>query len=128
MKHVVHGHPKSSYHNSSLSLDILLEVTDPNKANRVRIEEEDVSLLFKGRELGKGKFPVLEQGGKVVDEADLAIRGTAKGKVPKEIEESMKGGGEKSTTKKQVVSLNLKLEAPVRLKTCMSTKSKDLTL
>ncbi|GAB4847298.1 hypothetical protein Ancab_026342 [Ancistrocladus abbreviatus] len=129
IKHVVPRQTNSSSHNSSLSFDILLEVTNPNKVNNVGIKEGQVSLLFKGHEIGRGKFPVLEQGGKEVDEADLAITGTTKGKVPEEIEESMKGSSDKSKTKKKKdVSLSLKMEVSVKLKTWMSTKSKDLTV
>lgn len=99
------------------NVQVSLETTNPNSVNDIGYAQGSATLAYKGKEIGHGSFPALENEayGKS-DSVDVLLKGLSKASLPKELQSQPQKNHNKP------LNLNLSMNIPIKLKTWLFTK------
>ncbi|ONI02192.1 hypothetical protein PRUPE_6G182500 [Prunus persica] len=120
--HVHVKNPKSkssSGKNSHPGYEVSMKVKNPNEHGIDYANSGGASLIYKEKTLGKGKFPLKNQGGDDSTAVKLVLDGS-KGPLPRDVKKSME-----DTDSEVRVSLALKMDLSVKVKGFIKTWNMD---
>ena len=103
-------------------MQITLTSFNPNGANDIKVEEGTAALKYQGKEISKGRFPAMDHGAGRTRTIELVLVGSARGGLPKELEEA------RNPKRKHKKPVNLKLEMvlPIKMMTWIFTKEEKV--
>ncbi|KAL2940762.1 NDR1/HIN1-like protein 13 [Bienertia sinuspersici] len=124
IKHLAIKHPtkpSSKNNTNSPGFQVSLETMNPNNINDIGYQQGNATLAYKGKEIGHGSFPALEneESGKS-DSVDVILSGLSKGSLPKELEPQPHNKNTKP------LNLNLSMSIPLNMKTWLFNKVVDV--